>query len=478
MSPLTPTKQAQRALSLYHLYRCIIGLALVWMVSSQLLTGSNPLTLTLLSWGYLLVNGGLALGKKSLEPLGQLLLALMDVLWLLGLFYLTGGLSSGIGSLIVVAVAIANTLIQGRWGLFLAAAASIGLTYPAFYWGLDAPQNLANSQRVQAGTLGALCFIAAVLVQGLARRLQTSEQLTHQQARDVANLEALNAQVLQRLQTGILVLDPHQHIVLVNPLATAQLGPQIRVGANLNQVCPALADRITEWQLNPKRSSRPLSSPLGLPLQPSFCLLAPDTAQRHLLIFLEDLSAIAQQAQQLKLASLGRLTASIAHEIRNPLGAISHAAQLLGESEELSATDRRLSQIIQDQSCRVNRIIENVLQLSRRVPSQPQPLELVAWLRRVTQRLPANQERLSVVCTEKVLHTQADASQLEQVLDNLLRNARQHSPHAQVTLHLYRDTQTHLPTLDVLDDGVGISSEHQPHIFEPFFTTNIQGTGL
>ncbi|MGC3080602.1 histidine kinase dimerization/phospho-acceptor domain-containing protein, partial [Pseudomonas aeruginosa] len=90
-------------------------------------------------------------------------------------------------------------------------------------------------------------------------------------------------------------------------------------------------------------------------VQPSFISLNREVDQ-HVLIFLEDITQIAQQAQQMKLAGLGRLTAGIAHVIRNPLGAISHAAQLLQQSEELDAPDRRLTQFIQDQSKRMNMV--------------------------------------------------------------------------------------------------------------------------
>ncbi|MNZ68984.1 Sensor protein ZraS [compost metagenome] len=202
-------------------------------------------------------------------------------------------------------------------------------------------------------------------------------------------------------------------------------------------------------------------------------------------MFLEDISQIAQQAQQLKLASLGRLTAGIAHEIRNPLGAISHAAQLLQESEVLDGHDRRLTQIIQDQSRRMNLVIENVLQLSRRRQANPQLIDLKYWLYRFAGELRENlrdTERLHLQAGQGSIQTRMDPNQLTQVLTNLVQNGLRYSTQqhgtGQVWLNLFRDSETELPVLEVLDDGPGISPEQQARLFEPFFTTETKGTGL
>ncbi|HCL4289441.1 TPA: two-component system sensor histidine kinase PilS, partial [Pseudomonas aeruginosa] len=348
-------EQGQRILRLYHLYRLTIGLVLVLLISSELedqvLKLVHPELFHVGSWCYLVFNILVAL---FLPPSRQLLpifiLALTDVLMLCGLFYAGGGVPSGIGSLLVVAVAIANILLRGRIGLVIAAAASLGLLYLTFFLSLSSPD--ATNHYVQAGGLGTLCFAAALVIQALVRRQEQTETLAEERAETVANLEELNALILQRMRTGILVVDSRQAILLANQAALGLLRQDDVQGASLGRHSPMLMHCMKQWRLNPSLRPPTLKVvPDGPTVQPSFISLNREDDQ-HVLIFLEDISQIAQQAQQMKLAGLGRLTAGIAHEIRNPLGAISHAAQLLQESEELDAPDRRLTQIIQDQSKR------------------------------------------------------------------------------------------------------------------------------
>ena len=222
----------------------------------------------------------------------------------------------------------------------------------------------------------------------------------------------------------------------------------------------------------------------GPVLQPSFMKLQRGE-QQHCLIFLDNISQIAQQAQQLKLASLGRLTAGIAHEIRNPLGAISHAAQLLQESDELRGPDQRLAQIIQDHSRRMNLVIENVLQLSRRRQAEPQLLDLKYWLHRFASEFRASapaEQMLHLETRGGTIQTRMDPHQLTQVLTNLVQNGMRYSAQkhqrGQVWLTLFRDPESDLPVLEIQDNGPGVAPEQLQHIFEPFYTTENQGTGL
>lgn len=478
---------ASNVLRLYHLYRLAIGLLLVLLISSnldkQLLDVAHPQLFRLGSWFYLVLNIVIAVLVQRAKPLQIFCLALVDVILLAGLLYAAGGTPSGIGNLMIVAVAIANILLRGRIGLLIAAVAAIGLVCMTFYLSLDNPA--ASAQFVQAGALGSLCFAAALFVQSLTRRLHQSETLAAQHAVELANLETLNTQILQRMRTGILVLDEKHHVLLANPSALGLIGNAALVGQPLAAHCPELVERLQHWQQNPTLRPHDLRAlPNGPLLQPSFVHLQLDK-QRNVLVFLEDISQIAQQAQQLKLASLGRLTAGIAHEIRNPLGAISHAAQLLQESECLDGPDRRLAQIVQDQSKRMNLVIENVLQLSRRRQAEPQLLDLKYWLHRFASEFrnsAAENQILHVETQGSALKTRMDPQQLLQVLHNLVQNALRYSAQVheqgQVWLKLSCDPKSDLPVLEVIDDGPGVPDEKVPLIFEPFFTTESKGTGL
>jgi two-component system sensor histidine kinase PilS (NtrC family) len=194
---------------------------------------------------------------------------------------------------------------------------------------------------------------------------------------------------------------------------------------------------------------------------------------------------MAQQAQQLKLASLGGLTASIAHEIRNPLGAISHAAQLLEESTDLRKEDARLAEIIHQHTVRANKVIENVLQLSRRKQSSPELLDMKVWLEQFIADFCTNQDQncdIKFICDQDNLQFRVDASQIHQVLTNLFQNGIRYSEKktGERTLTVVADfnIQSEQPTLDIIDQGEGIPMEQQDKVFEPFYTSEKSGTGL
>jgi two-component system sensor histidine kinase PilS (NtrC family) len=189
--------------------------------------------------------------------------------------------------------------------------------------------------------------------------------------------------------------------------------------------------------------------------------------------------------QQSKLAALGRLSASIAHEIRNPVGAMSHAGQLLAESPRIGPDERRLTDIIRNNSERVSTIINNVLQLSRRDPTKPTRLLLGDWLEdfigEFSETMQVSKAQIGVHEEADDLEVRFDPSHLHQVVWNLCDNAIKYGEvrdGISVEIKLSRLNPSTRPLLEIADRGPGIEPQVVDRIFEPFFTSRKGGTGL
>jgi len=410
-----------------------------------------------------------------------LLQILVDIAALTLLTFATGGVGSPLTALMVITVAVGALLLPGRMAYLFAAVASLALLFETGITLLEL-ENTNVGSVTRAGLMGLVLFVTAALAHVLAIRLRESEALAAQRGIDLANLQQLNQYVIHQLQSGILVVDPDGVVRLANERARKLLGLKTAEGRTLETLFPALAEQLLRWQSNPALHSESIpAGTAGAGLTPRFTRM--DTSNGPgTLILLDDDTLLAQQSQQLKLASLGRMSASIAHEIRNPLGAISHAAQLLSESEQLNGGDKRLTEIINSHSQRVNEIIESVLQLSRRSASQPQALRLSEWLGlfhgEFIETEGADAARLALDIENDDLTIQSDPGHLRQVLANLCQNALRHSP-ADTTVRL-RVSAGHNGTvcLDILDSGPGVDPDTAAHMFEPFFTTENSGTGL
>lgn len=292
------------------------------------------------------------------------------------------------------------------------------------------------------------------------------------------------------MHTGIIVIDDADRVQLINGAAISLLGGSQAGTAPLQgdalSATEPLGQRLHQWRLQPRERPTPFSPypSAGHQLQVNFARLHRSEGDQ-ILIFVEDTRSLAETAQQLKLASLGHLTGSIAHEIRNPLGAISHAAQLLLEDDREDSGHHRLASIIKRQSDRMNSVIESVLSLSRRRAPRLQRLHLNSWLERFCQEYRETLPFEAVL--ELELYTPEptvifDAAQMEQVIGNLLENAlrysHQHSGVYRARLCSGLDRATRLPYLDIIDYGPGIAPPDCTRVFEPFFTTSNGGTGL
>jgi two-component system sensor histidine kinase PilS (NtrC family) len=477
-----------RPLRYFSLYRATLaGLFLVLVVA-----GAVPRTLgqaraehflpVALAYLGFAIASGVAVRRRwpgfATQVVGQVL---GDVVALTLLMYASGGVRSGFGMLVVVAVAGGSILAGGRTALLFAALATIAVLAQELAGALGSEAGFAYTE---AGALGASLFAAAVVAHAVARRLRESEALARQRAVDLAGLARLNEHILQRMQSGILAAGPDGRVRLANESARRLLGlPRLEPGMTLESVSPEVALLLGDWRRDRGVGPRSFRPP-GAGTEVIASLAAIDLpGSPAALVFLEDLANVTLRAQHLKLASLGRLTASIAHEVRNPLAAISHAAQLLDESPELAAADRRLTRIITEQSQRLNAIIENVLQLSRRRDAELERFPLRDWLAAFVGELSRERGLAEADVVLEVepadLEVRADPSQLQQVLQNLCENALRYATASpRLRLAAATNPETERPYLEVCDSGPGVPAEAVAHLCEPFFTTERQGTGL
>tara|TARA_R110002110_G_scaffold301156_1_gene515171 strand:+ start:136397 stop:138013 length:1617 start_codon:yes stop_codon:yes gene_type:complete len=484
-------QQNNSVFNIYSLYRLLLSLILL---ISFLLTADlnflgiiNPELYYRTTVFYIFFNALLFFRSflpklKKTEHLQYLAVTIIDIIILVLISYTCGGVSTGMAHLVIVPVATGNILFQNRMGTFLAAVGTLAAFYSEVYlsFTLERPEDFY----VQVGLLGLTLFSISLILQYLSSKLSQKDLLTKQQAEDLKSLEEMNYQIIQRMRTGIIVVNTAGGILSSNSSANKLLNRDSKSGAFLN-LPEQLANELKQWQEDNNYRSSPIKfSENAQEIQASFSYLQPDK-KTDVLIFLEDYSKVSSRAQQLKLISLGRLTASIAHEIRNPLGAISHAGQLLEESENISESDQRLLEIIEAHSKRVNSIIDNILGVSRNQDMVPEMISLQDWLQGFIEKYKASHKdplQIDLELAEQQIFIRFNASQLEQILTNLCDNGIRYSlkqtgkPHISIQVSLDKDKES--PVLEIIDDGPGISPDDQSSIFEPFFTTSSSGTGL
>jgi two-component system, NtrC family, sensor histidine kinase PilS len=392
------------------------------------------------------------------------------------------GLANGVATLLLVNVSSGALLLPPRLAWLFA-----GISAVAVLAAFGFTSTAATAGRFWTeGAMFAVTYIGAtVLCQMLRREVSASQERVERQEVDLANLTQINDLIIRRMRTGVLVVDADNHVHQVNESAWHLLGNPSPSRRELGDVAPEIARRLFHWRAGGKLDTTPVALSEGLPeVIPRFVRLG-STGEGNVLVFLDDISLMTRQAEQLTLSSLGRLSASVAHEVRNPLAAISYSAQLLAESEDLAEADQRLVDIIRAQCTRVNAIVENILQLSRRERSRPEQLELSAWVNGFVDEYrttnPLDRDEVKAVATARV-HAVVDPGQLHQVVWNLVQNARRYGrlpdEPARVTVVARRLGDPGPPVVEIVDRGPGIPKRVAEQIFDPFFTTHEHGTGL
>ena len=406
-----------------------------------------------------------------------------DVVLLLLVLHCFGGLASGLAILLIFVVGIAGLLLPLKTALFFASLISLGIILEAW---LAMNRGSADSLALQAGIYGIATFVTALGCSLLGRWGREYQLLAERRRNDLVGLEQVNELIIRRMRSGVLVVDSQLKVRQMNESAWYLLGSPPVSEDRLNVIAPALVERLNLWRKTGRAEDEGLLlKSTQSAVVPQFVRL-PGVVGEATLIFLEDTSVVSRRARDLAQASLARLSASIAHEIRNPLGALSHAAQLLAESPDLPKQDLRLIRIIHDHTARMNDIVENVLKLSRRERASIEQVDISTWLRtladdfRDQNGLPEG--RLVVEAPKSEIPVLMDPTQLQQAVNNLMENALRHAAsdthQPTLTLRLSPIRGHREMALDIIDDGPGIPLEKRSQIFEPFFTTHKQGSGL
>ncbi len=496
---LQSSPEAWHRLRLFNYFRGLLALFFItiylngWLLDLIPTGYAHPVLFITTSSIYLMSSlafiTGIAQRKPGLDT--QVMIhTMVDITCIILLMHATGGVRTGLGMLLIISISMTSLFLQKRVTILFAAISALAIISEQIYSQLIYT-NYAPAF-TQAGLLGILIFISALLATYTTKRLKESEKIAEQASHELETIVQMNEHIIKNMLTGIIVIKNNGAILMANNAALELLGNNdIHPQTNIKDISPDLYKRFIDWNNHAVQNHQPIQQTQGLPdIQPGFSHIDQsvninEKLKGRTLIFLEDATKLTQRFQQMKLASLGRLTASIAHEIRNPLAAINHAGQLLGETAKDGA-DEKLTNIINTQVIRLNGIVENVLQLSRQQRGSPEVIDLYQWL---------NQFREEFVATNKLLETQIkiniipknidilfDVSQLHQVMWNLCFNAITHSNKelAEIMININGgiDENTKQPYIDIIDNGPGINEETQAHIFEPFFTTNAKGTGL
>jgi two-component system sensor histidine kinase PilS (NtrC family) len=490
-----------RALEYFASTRVIVAAALVFASAAF---GARPLGLGVISGSTLAASlsyfafaalfAGLSLyvHRRFLsQVIGQLVL---DLVVITVLVVSSGGVASGWIILFLLPLTGASLLLPSTLMFFVCAVAVLAILIDAGLRTLSADSS--DPLLFQAGLYGAALFAVTALLRALSSRLANQERLARSRGRDLQNQLAINRLVIAQMQQGVIVVDPTTQVRANNRAARRMLGlePSAQLtGVRLTSVAAAsaLAEAFIRW-VEAGRSEGAWSntvagadtavSPLIESRMRARFARPTSGSDDEFVIFIEDVRDVEDRAQQLKLAAMGRLTASIAHEIRNPLAAISHAGQLLGEDSS-DPLLKRLSSIVRENTQRLNRLVEDVLRVARREPPLGDEIDINEFVEQFISEFVRDRGLAPATIhldTEPGLRVKFEQSHLRQVLYNLVDNALRYATGdaKSVRIVIERAPEQDRAQLWVFDNGAGVPADARAALFEPFFTTRSQGTGL
>jgi two-component system sensor histidine kinase PilS (NtrC family) len=488
---LTLNDSSRRILWIVGLYRAVCGAALLGialLLDLRVIAIASPNAFLTASALYF-VFGLFAFWWIQRDPLPLPLPAIVSALLAGDVFFIAMVMAAGGGPggplpiLLFPQLAASGWLLRTRTAFFHAALASVVLL------GLDvarmAEGQIGGAQPFQTGLIGFGYFATIGVAVALGRYTKASEDLAAQRGIDVANLEQVNRLIIQDMQDGVLVVDLNGVVRGHNAQVTRLLGGfgRMRGGMRLAEFSSTLHDYWRRWQEDFAESLPPFKVEATQRLLRVRLVRIGSGLNGGTLIYLEDLGRAQTEAQQMKLAAMGRLTASIAHEVRNPLSAINQAAQLLEEDGAVAPEGARLLSMIRNNAKRIDRIVGEVLQLNRRDRQQPEVISFGEFMHALVDEI-VQAENIPpggvVMSVPDELHVIFDRGHLNQIVWNLVRNAWQHCQKKEGSIRVGARAgyMGDAVICEIDDDGPGIPAELRGQIFEPFFTTRPGGTGL
>lgn len=424
-----------------------------------------------LAFSFLLLHAGSP--RSGEQTLG--IQAALDIVVLAFFMYASGGYRSGVPFLMMTSIAGAGLVGQGRTVLGAAAVATIAVLAEQTFQVLREERGLSEFPQV-----GIICmgfFAVAIVARMLSRRALANEALARERGEDLARQMRINARIIADMQEGVIVVDSDGLVRQANPRAESLLAARLDAGRPLARCAPSFVEQFCV--VNSTEDRMELATPDG---SGRLQVRRLDTGERgDVILYVEDMNSALARARQIKLAALGRLTANIAHEIRNPLSSVSHAGELLLE-EKRGEVQQRLVRIIHDNTARIERIVRDVLELGRRDRVSPEEVELGGFCKGLLEEYFARNstaERVVALECHREFRVEFDRVHLYRIVSNLLDNACRYCSGAPGSVMIVvSGLDEGRANLTVKDDGPGIPEKDRGKIFEPFFTSHASGTGL
>jgi two-component system, NtrC family, sensor histidine kinase PilS len=486
----------RRNLRLFSLYRLTIAIVLLLSqpffnnAETAQLQSSLPLKILLVYFVFSIGAFVLSWTKRPSIEINLPVQIIIDIGFIILMMHLSNQDQSGFGLILIITIVFASLISEGKYALFYASIASIGILSEQTYNVLFTLQTVANYSN--AALLSMACFATAWLAYTLASRMQKSDRLASERGIDINNLVKINALITQEMHNGVLVVSQTQLLQHYNPqfvdltaISSLTLTEAIVNKTPLSAIAPELAQLLDAWLKLDQEAKKTEVTKLACANKDLGIRFSSTSihSQGSIVIFVEDWSQLQTQAHQVKLVALGRLTANIAHEIRNPLSAISHASQLLQEDNS-DPSSLRMLKIIADNVQRLDQIIKDILELNRRDRTSQESIQLNAFLSEFHQQFcvvqKIDQANFTLNLSREDSLISFDKRHLNQILWNLCINGWRHSKKQQASLKLSIKPHQNksLVNIQISDDGPGIAYDIQSTVFEPFVTTENTGTGL